>query len=59
MESLLQKCLFGHYEIFDTLKNLYLNKKFPCFSKESTNDIYFIIILNYFLILQNFGPIFA
>ena len=29
MESLLQKCLFGHYEIFDTLKNLYLNKKFP------------------------------
>ena len=29
MESLLQKSLFGHYEIFDTLKNLYLNKKFP------------------------------
>ena len=29
MESLLQKRLFGHYEIFDTLKNLYLNKKFP------------------------------
>ena len=29
METLLQKCLFGHYEIFDTLKNLYLNKKFP------------------------------
>ena len=29
MESLLQKCLYGHYEIFDTLKNLYLNKKFP------------------------------
>ena len=29
MESLLQKCLFGHYEIFDILKNLYLNKKFP------------------------------
>ena len=29
MEALLQKCLFGHYEIFDTLKNLYLNKKFP------------------------------
>ena len=29
MEPLLQKCLFGHYEIFDTLKNLYLNKKFP------------------------------
>ena len=29
MEFLLQKCLFGHYEIFDTLKNLYLNKKFP------------------------------
>ena len=29
METLLQKCLFGHYEIFDLLKNLYLNKKFP------------------------------
>ena len=29
METLLQKSLFGHYEIFDTLKNLYLNKKFP------------------------------
>ena len=29
MESLLQKCLFGHEEIFNTLKNLYLNKKFP------------------------------
>ncbi len=29
MESLLQKYLFGHDEIFDTLKNLYLNKKFP------------------------------
>ena len=29
MESLFQKYLFGHYEIFDTLKNLYLNKKFP------------------------------
>ena len=29
MESLLQKSLFGHYEIFDKLKNLYLNKKFP------------------------------
>ena len=29
MESSSQKCLFGHYEIFDTLKNLYLNKKFP------------------------------
>ena len=29
MESLLQKCLFGHYKIFDSLKNLYLNKKFP------------------------------
>ena len=29
MESLLQKCLFGHKEIFNTLKNLYLNKKFP------------------------------
>ena len=28
MEAI-QKCLFGHYEIFDTLKNLYLNKKFP------------------------------
>ena len=29
MESLLQKYLFGHYEIFNTLKHLYLNKKFP------------------------------
>ncbi|MDC3101863.1 AAA family ATPase [Candidatus Pelagibacter sp.] len=29
METLLQKSLFGHYEIFDTFKNLYLNKKFP------------------------------
>ena len=29
MKTLLQKSLFGHYEIFDTLKNLYLNKKFP------------------------------
>ena len=29
MVSLLRKRLFGHYEIFDTLKNLYLNKKFP------------------------------
>ena len=29
MESLVQQSLFGHYEIFDTLKNLYLNKKFP------------------------------
>ena len=29
MESLLQKSLFGHYKIFNTLKNLYLNKKFP------------------------------
>ncbi len=29
METLLKKSLFGHYEIFDTLKNLYLNKKFP------------------------------
>ncbi len=29
MEPLLQKSLFGHNEIFDTLKNLYLNKKFP------------------------------
>ena len=29
MEALLQKWLFGHYEIFDILKNLYLNKKFP------------------------------
>ena len=29
MEPLLQKSLFGHYEIFDTFKNLYLNKKFP------------------------------
>ena len=29
MESLLQKSLFGHYEIFDSLKNLYLNQKFP------------------------------
>ena len=29
MESLSQKFLFGHYDIFDTLKNLYLNKKFP------------------------------
>ena len=29
MESLLQQRLFGHYEIFDILKNLYLNKKFP------------------------------
>jgi len=29
MESLLQQSLFGHYEIFNTLKNLYLNKKFP------------------------------
>ncbi len=29
MESLLQNCLFGHHEIFDTLKNLYLNKRFP------------------------------
>ena len=29
METLLQKCLFEHYEIFDTLKNLYLNKRFP------------------------------
>ena len=24
-----KKSLFGHYQIFDTLKNLYLNKKFP------------------------------
>ena len=29
MEPLLQKSLFGHYEVFDTFKNLYLNKKFP------------------------------
>ncbi len=29
MEALSQKCLFGHYEIFDIFKNLYLNKKFP------------------------------
>ncbi len=29
METLLQKRLFGHHEIFNTLKNLYLNKKFP------------------------------
>ena len=29
MEPLLQKYLFGHYETFDILKNLYLNKKFP------------------------------
>ena len=29
METLLQKSLFGHYEIFDILKNLYLSKKFP------------------------------
>ena len=29
MESLSQKNLFGHNEIFDILKNLYLNKKFP------------------------------
>ena len=29
MEAFDQKYLFGHYEIFDTLKNLYLNKKFP------------------------------
>jgi len=29
MESLLQKNLYGHYEIFNILKNLYLNKKFP------------------------------
>ena len=29
METLLQQSLFGHYEIFDTLKNLYLNKKLP------------------------------
>ena len=29
MYPLLQKYLYGHYEIFDTLKNLYLNKKFP------------------------------
>ncbi len=29
MESLLQKRLYGHEEIFNTLKNLYLNKKFP------------------------------
>ena len=28
MEALLQKCLFGHYKIFDILKNLYLNKKY-------------------------------
>ena len=29
MKALLQKYLFGHNEIFDTLKNLYLNQKFP------------------------------
>ena len=29
MESLSQQSLFGHYEIFDVLKSLYLNKKFP------------------------------
>ena len=29
MESSLQQSLFGHYEIFDTFKNLYLSKKFP------------------------------
>ncbi len=29
MKPLLQKCLFGHHEIFDILKNLYLNKNFP------------------------------
>ena len=29
MESLFQQSLFGHYEIFNKLKNLYLNKKFP------------------------------
>ena len=29
MESLLQQNLFGHHKIFDTFKNLYLNKKFP------------------------------
>ena len=29
MESSLQQSLFGHYEIFNTFKNLYLSKKFP------------------------------
>ena len=29
MESLLQQSLFEHNQIFDTFKNLYLNKKFP------------------------------
>ena len=29
MKTLLQQSLFGHCEIFDTLKNLYLNKKLP------------------------------
>ena len=29
MESSLQQSLFGHYEIFDTFKNLYLSKKCP------------------------------
>ena len=29
MEPSLQQSLFGHYETFDTFKNLYLSKKFP------------------------------
>ena len=29
MEPSLQKSLFGHHELFDTFKSLYLNKKFP------------------------------
>ena len=29
MESSLQQSLFGHFEIFDTFKNLYLSEKFP------------------------------
>ena len=29
MESSLQQSLFGHYKIFNTFKNLYINKKFP------------------------------
>ena len=29
MEFSSQQSLFGHYEIFDTFKNLYLSKKFP------------------------------
>ncbi len=29
METFLQQSLFGHYQIFDTLKNLYIRKKFP------------------------------